>query len=122
MNIIYEELSDRIQDVVSELDRVVNRTLRAWPHAKETSENQDVYLDSVALTLHGFYSGLERLFEMIARRLDQSLPSSEVWHRELLFQMGREIQGVRPAVISEDMSMDWMNSGGLGTLFEMFIR
>jgi len=92
----------RIHDSASDLDRVVKRTLRAWPYAKETSENQDVYLDSVALNLHGFYSGLERLFEMIARRLDHLLPSSEVWHCELLFQMGREIQGVRPAVISQD--------------------
>lgn len=102
MNIIYQELSDRIHGAVLDLDRVVKRTLRAWPCTKETSEDQDVYLDSVALNLHGFYSGLERLFEMIAQRLDHSLPSSEVWHRDLLFQMGREIHSARPAVISQE--------------------
>lgn len=31
--------------------------------------DQDIYLDSVALNLHGFYSGLERLFELVARHL-----------------------------------------------------
>ncbi len=102
MNIIYQELSDRIHGAIPDLDRVVKRALRAWSCTRETSEDQDVYLDSVALNLHGFYSGLERIFEMISRRLDQSLPSSEVWHRDLLFQMGREIQGVRPAVISQE--------------------
>ena len=102
MNIIYQELSDRIHDAVPDLDRVVERALRAWSRTRETSEDQDVYLDSAALNLHGFYSGLERLFEMISRRMDHSLPSSEVWHRELLFQMGREIQSVRPAVISQE--------------------
>jgi len=101
MNSVYLELSERIHDAVSDLDRVVKRTMRAWPYARETSENQDVYLDSVALNLHGFYSGLERLFELIARRMDFSLPSSEAWHQELLLQMGREIEGVRPAVISQ---------------------
>jgi len=29
-----------------------------------------LYLDSAALNLHGFYSGLERLFELIARHVD----------------------------------------------------
>ena len=100
MNIIYRELSDRIRGAVLDIDRVVEKTLRAWPRATEPSGVQDVYLDAVALNLHGFYSGLERLFELIARRLDDSLPSGEFWHRDLLFQMGQEIQGVRPAVIS----------------------
>lgn len=100
MNIQYRELSDRIRGTMSDLDRVIERTLRAWPRAKEPSEAQDVYLDSVALNLHSFYSGLERLFELIARRLDHSFPSSEVWHRDLLLQMGREVEGIRPAVIS----------------------
>ena len=100
MNIQYRELSDRIHGTISDLDRGVERTLRAWPRAKEPSEAQDVYLDSVALNLHSFYSGMERLFELIARRLDHSFPSSEVWHRDLLLQMGREVEGIRPAVVS----------------------
>jgi hypothetical protein len=101
VNTIYRQLSDRILGAIPDIDRVLERTLRAWPRAKESSEALDVYLDAVALNLHGFYSGLERLFELIAGRVDHSLPASEVWHRDLLFQMGREIQGVRPAVISQ---------------------
>lgn len=42
-------------------DKAVDRTLRAWPRAKTSPEAQDVYLDAVALNLHGFYSGLERI-------------------------------------------------------------
>jgi hypothetical protein len=102
MNIIYQELSDRIRGTLPDIDRVVERILRAWPRARESSEAQDVYLDAVALNLHSFYSGLERLFELIAGRIDRSIPSSEAWHRNLLFRMGQEIQGVRPAVVSVD--------------------
>jgi hypothetical protein len=59
-------------------------------------------LDSVALKLHSFYSGLEGLFELIARNLDQTKPGGEMWHRDLLTQMSLEFPDARPAVISPD--------------------
>jgi len=59
-------------------------------------------LESVALNLHGFYSGVERLFELIARRVDQNLPSGDMWHRDLLHQMTQDIRELRPAVISSE--------------------
>lgn len=37
--------------------------------------NDDHYLDGVALNLHGFYSGLERIFELVATRVDNTKPS-----------------------------------------------
>ena len=36
----------------------------------QTAIDQDAYLNSVALNLHSFYSGLERIFELIAQELD----------------------------------------------------
>jgi len=45
VNIIYQELFDRIHGAIPDLDRVVKRTLRAWPCTTETSEDQDVYYD-----------------------------------------------------------------------------
>jgi hypothetical protein len=56
----------------------------------------------VALNLHGFYSGVERLFEMIARHVDRALPSGEGWHQDLLQQMTKGIAERRPAVISPE--------------------
>jgi hypothetical protein len=81
---------------------VVQRALRAWPYAQKSANEQDVYLDSVALNLHSFYSGLERLFELIARHIDQSTPGGETWHRDLLQQMAREVKDIRPAVMSQN--------------------
>jgi len=54
----------------------------------------------VALNLHAFYSGIERLFELIARDIDQCVPDGEMWHRDLIKQMTKEINGVRPAVVN----------------------
>jgi hypothetical protein len=63
---------------------VINRALRAWPQAQKSTDEQNVYLDSVALNLHSFYSGLEKLFELIAKHIDHSIPEGETWHRDLL--------------------------------------
>lgn len=56
----------------------------------------------MALNLHGFYSGLERLFELIARHVDRALPAGEGWHHDLLQEMTKEIAERRPAVISPE--------------------
>lgn len=54
----------------------------------------------MALNLHGFYSGLERILERLAETVDGSLPKGENWHQALLVQMSKEVTGIRPAVIS----------------------
>jgi len=99
---IYIEISQRIRGECRDLERVVQRVLRAWPNAQKLVDEQDVYLDSVALNLHSFYSGLERLFELIARHIDSTIPSGETWHRDLLNQMACEVADIRPAVIDQN--------------------
>jgi hypothetical protein len=97
----YSELSERIRHEIPELERAVERSLHAWYLTQRVSEEQGVYLDSVALNLHGFYAGLERLFELIARRVDRVLPEGKTWHRDLLLQMKMDKTDVRPAVVGE---------------------
>jgi len=94
-------LAARIDTELSELRLVVERTLQAWSKAVE--QDDDFYLDSVALNLHAFYSGLERIFEKLAAIVDGAVPSAANWHQELLVQMQTEIPSVRPAVISEPL-------------------
>jgi len=100
------ELSERIRGELLEMERIVRRALRAWPKAQKRFRGQQVYLDSVALNLHAFYTGVERLFELIARRVDHTLPTGETWHRDLLKQMGKDIPGIRPAVIDKESALD----------------
>lgn len=95
-------LSSRIRQELKELERVLARTKEGWERARRS--NDDFYLDSVALNLHGFYSGLERIFTLIAETLDGSLPQGENWHLQLLNQMAKEKPCVRPAVISESVA------------------
>lgn len=78
------------------------RAERALNSTRIRSEDQDLYLDSAALSLHDFYTGLERIFHHIAANIDKSLPADHDWHRELLRQMGTELPNVRPQVLSSD--------------------
>jgi hypothetical protein len=101
---LYPELVQRIRGEIPDLDQVSQRALAAWAQAKEVP-GESVYLDSVALNLHAFYSGLERLFELIARHVDDTLPSGETWHRDLLRQMAQDMPETRPAVLSQDNAL-----------------
>lgn len=94
-------LAARINSELAELKLVVERTILAWD--KATQQNDDFYLDSVALNLHAFYSGLERIFEKLAATIDGTVPTAANWHQELLTQMQTKIPPVRPAVISPQL-------------------
>ena len=96
------KLAQRISDALSELERVVKRAQEGWRRVQQSSD--DFYLDGVALNLHGFYAGLERLFELIATTIDGTLLQGANWHQVLLQQMAAEIPEVCPAVISEGTS------------------
>ena len=92
-------LAQRIRDEIVELERSVNRVGRAWEAAKQAQANQDMFIDSAALNLHGFYAGLERLMEFTAYQLEGGPPKGPFWHKELLRQMSTDVPGVRPPMI-----------------------
>ncbi len=65
MNGKYLTLAADIADELENIQRVIERTEIVSTKAVET--NDDAYLDGVAWNLHGFYSGVEHIFENIAR-------------------------------------------------------
>lgn len=96
----YLELATRIQQELTDLEQVVARAERAIVVARRQSENQDLYLDSAALSLHDFYTGLERIFQQIGATVDGNIPGGNDWHRKLLQQMQKEFPELRPPVLS----------------------
>jgi hypothetical protein len=88
-------LATRLRAELVDLERVMQRVEHLWSKAGEDED----YLDGVALNLHGFYAGVERIFEQIAREIDGALPDGPEWHRDLLMQMSAEVSSTRPAVI-----------------------
>jgi hypothetical protein len=92
-------LAERIRAELQDIEQVVQRIQSQWNRFQPTRD--DAYLDGVALNLHGFYEGLERLFFLVAATIDKKQPQGSEWHQGLLVQMQGELPGIRPAVISE---------------------
>lgn len=103
-----QQLARRIRDEVVEVDRTINAVSRHWKRFLKVRADQDAYLNSVALNLNGFYSGVERVLELIAIEFDQKSLDGEAWHADLLRQMMVDIPRIRPAVLSQK-SGHWLD-------------
>lgn len=99
-------LATRIQEELGDIQIAINRALQGWQ--KFTQSEDELYIDSTALNLQGAYTGLERLFEQIARHIDGSRPGGNNWHQQLLKQMAFEQDSIRPAVIS-NKSLEYLD-------------
>lgn len=98
----YQTLSRRIKVELDEMERTVHTIQRHWKKVETSTPDQDAYLNSVAMGLHSFYSGLERLFELVATELDGGTLGGDAWHTELLKQMSLDVSKVRPSVIQAE--------------------
>ena len=69
-----------------ELDRLVDTCLNRYGKRDEfaRSRTEDILADSLATCLHSFYTGMERIFEIIVRDIDGAKSSGPGWHREVL--------------------------------------
>jgi len=104
----YRLLAQRIRDEIVEIERALAAVSRHWRRFQKARTDEDAFLNSVALNLHGFYSGVERILELIAQEVDGGALGGEAWHAELLRQMTRAVSKVRPAVLSP-RSGDWLD-------------
>lgn len=97
----YRILQRRITEELGEIDRTVATIQRHWASAASGAADPEAYVNSVALNLHSFYSGLERIFELVAMQLDESRLGGADWHSELLRQMTIDLEEARPAMLSK---------------------
>jgi hypothetical protein len=98
----YLLLAARVRAEMADIENAVERVERAMQGSRTSQDEQDIYLDSVALNLHDFYSGVERVLQRIAQVVDRSVPTGDDWHAELLRQMTTRVPGVRPAVLRQE--------------------
>jgi hypothetical protein len=95
-------LAQRIRLEIEELEQTVSIITHHWQRFTAVTEDQDAFLNSVALNFHSFYNGIERVIELVAMEMDGGTLGGEAWHTELLRQMTLELAAVRPAVFSMD--------------------
>jgi len=97
-----EALRLEVEVEIRNLERIVGQVARYV--ATAPGEPGEIEVQGVAKYLHDFYTGVERIFERVAVRLDGDLPAGRNWHT-LLQRMGQPFGPVRPAVISRPLEV-----------------
>ncbi|MDI6793264.1 MAG: hypothetical protein QME81_10420 [bacterium] len=96
-----------IERIVSEINLETGNLLKLKEEYQGFIEKYvsiDRYLlRSKASILADFYSGVERVFEIIAEEINGGISKGEHWHKRLLRGMSIEIENVRPPVISSEL-------------------
>jgi hypothetical protein len=64
-------------------------------------ERASIFYESLALKLHNFYTGCERIFQLIITELNGAIPSGYDWHKRLLNRMAIERQEI-PTLLSQE--------------------
>lgn len=90
------QLVERIEQELREIREIIIQTEQFVEQGRltEAALYQEALSGAIALNLHSFYTGVERIFEAIARRIDYWKPIGEQWHRQLLNQMSLDIPQV----------------------------
>jgi hypothetical protein len=99
----FEALREEIQIEWHQLHRVAE-SLRVFLDRLADAPDEFQLL-SIGAMLHHFSSGVERLFERIAARLDSDVPTGSRGHTDLLRRMGHPWGNVRPAVIDYPLAL-----------------
>jgi hypothetical protein len=95
----YAVLAQRLRVDWGDARKAADKARRFHDTAARGGPAAEAYLEAAALNLHGFYNGVEHVFEWIARELDGGLPRGATWHRDLLDQMALDLPGSRPPVL-----------------------
>lgn len=93
-------IKEKIRNELERIKKTVDKVERGFKVVKKKVKDADFYLDSVVFNLHSFYSGVEQIFEIVAKDVDEEVPSGSRWHKDLLDQMSVALPEIRPALIS----------------------
>ena len=98
----YRVLAERLRAELQALEQVVARTQGAIERAALRAEDRDYFIAAAALDLHGFYAGVERMFDIVAAEIDGTRLTGVRWHRDLIMQMTLAVPDVRPALVTNE--------------------
>ncbi|MEL6136293.1 MAG: hypothetical protein AAFR42_02615 [Cyanobacteria bacterium J06628_6] len=103
-------LQRRIKKELAKMQQAVERAQKVIPklQAIEDEDILEAFISDSALNMQSFYTGAESILYAIARDIDQSVPSGESWHQQLVEQMSVEIPTVREAVLSTETA-EWLD-------------
>lgn len=96
-----ERIKSQIQFQIQQIDKLLKMYSQLLKECRE-KEPDLVEITAIASVLHSFYNGLENIFEIIAKRIDNGIVQGEQWHKRLLSEMVSK-NDKRSVVISNDL-------------------
>ena len=89
-------------EVTAQLDRIEQVYTELEDRASLMRVDSPGLTESAAYHLHNLYSAVEDLLKLVASVFENNVVDLSRWHSELLRRMSLEIEGIRPALLSEE--------------------
>jgi hypothetical protein len=110
-----DKVGSQIRFEIEQIDRLLNIYEEVLMKCKG-DEPSLTEITAAASALHSFYNGLENIFKIITRRIDNRTLSGEQWHKRLLSEMVQNTEN-RASVISEDLGQKLIKYMGFRHFF-----
>ncbi len=92
-------LKSDIQGQINLINRISNNLKN---RAEGLQADDIIRLESVAYQIHNLYNATEDLLKIVATYFENNITDAAKWHSLLLQRMTQKIEGVRPALLSEE--------------------
>lgn len=100
-------MKERLIEIISEIERDLQTLQELHSELKRIKSEKNIILTRAkGSILHDFYNCCERIFKKIAIEMNGGYEDTEKWHKNLLYRMTIQMEGLRPAVISEELAAD----------------
>jgi uncharacterized protein YutE (UPF0331/DUF86 family) len=94
---------ERLSLLRASLEAQLKEIARIFTKIEERRRGEgEANLESLAYQLHNLYCAFEDLFKIVADTFENRIEERARYHRELLWRMRIPIEGVRPALLSEE--------------------
>lgn len=89
-------------DIKAQMGRIEVIYQNVEDRAAGLHPDDEIRLESVAYQLHNLYNAVEDLFRLVAAHFENQVEHFGRWHTVLLRRMRQEVEGMRPAFLSEE--------------------
>ncbi|MEZ4583979.1 MAG: hypothetical protein R3A10_20480 [Caldilineaceae bacterium] len=106
-NISRDKLIGIVVDIETELEHWtgLRPTFKMSSEIATDPEHRRIFYENLALKLHNFYTGCERIFNVVTSELNGGPPTGYDWHQRLFDRMAAD-WGERPAIITAATATD----------------
>ncbi len=98
---IFVDIQDDLDMILVESKRLSRKM--ELNRSETDPEVKDSRMSAMAVLIHSIYSGIEKVLKQLIEYFDGEVPSGSDWHALLVSRARREIDSIRPPIISPDV-------------------